>query len=176
MKCVYRLWFLSSIVCLTAAAGFAQTAPASHTKTAASTDKAEIRQVLDEWVKAFEARDVKAIMALYDPDVVAYDLVPPLQYVGKDAYGKDYAEFFAEFKGPLKVEIRDVHIEASGDLAYVACLERVSGTMTNGQQSSTWLRATSVFRKEGGKWLDVHDHVSVPADFATGKAMLGLNP
>lgn len=176
MKCVYRLWFLSSVVCLTAAASFAQNPPASHTKKAANTDKAEIRQVLDDWVKAFSARDVNAVMELYAPDVFAYDVVPPLQYVGKDAYRKDYAEFFAQYKGPLTVELRDVHIDASGDLAYAACLERVSGTMTNGQQSSIWLRATSVFRKEGGNWLDVHDHVSVPADFATGKARLDLVP
>lgn len=176
MKCVYRLWFLSSVICLTAAAGFAQSPPASHTKNAANTDKAEIRQVLDDWGKAFSARDVNAVMAFYAPDVVAYDVVAPLQYVGMDAYRKDYAEFFAQYKGPLTVEFRDVHIDASGDLAYVICLERVSGTLTNGGQSSTWLRGTSIFRKEGGKWLDVHDHVSVPADFQTGKARLDLNP
>jgi hypothetical protein len=27
-----------------------------------------------------------------------------------------------------------------------------------------------------GKWLIVHDHISVPADFESGKAMLDLKP
>ena len=34
-------------------------------------------------------------MSVYAPGdaVVAYDVVPPLQYKGKDAYRKDYQEF-----------------------------------------------------------------------------------
>ena len=46
----------------------------------------EIRGWLDRWTKAFTEEDVDAIMALYADDVIAYDIVPPLQYVGKSAY------------------------------------------------------------------------------------------
>ena len=49
----------------------------------------EIRGWLDRWTKAFTAKDVDAIMALYADDVVAYDIVPPLQYVGKSEYRSD---------------------------------------------------------------------------------------
>ena len=31
-------------------------------------------------------------------------------------------------------------------------------------------------RKMNGHWLIVHDHVSVPTDFESGKAMLDLKP
>jgi len=48
--------------------------------------------------------------------------------------------------------------------------------MKNGQPSDMWLRATSGLRKMNGKWLIVHDHVSVPIDFETGKAVLELKP
>ena len=60
---------------------------AALTADAQSKDKAEIRQWLDQWAKAFRAHDLNAIMSMYAPDVVAYDIVPPLQYVGKEAYG-----------------------------------------------------------------------------------------
>jgi ketosteroid isomerase-like protein len=60
---------------------------------------------------------------------------------------------------------REVHI-----------LERMSGTLNGGEKSDIWMRATSGLRKMGGRWYIVHDHISVPADFATGKAVLDLKP
>ena len=141
----------------------------------ASRGEGEIREWLDRWAKAFTAHDVNTMMSLYAPDVVAYDLVPPLQYVGKDAYRKDYEEFLSQYEGPVEVEYRDVHIVAAEDVGFARGLERFSGTI-KGQKSTMWARFTSGFRKINGVWLDVHDHVSVPADFQTGKALLDLKP
>ncbi|PYJ75164.1 MAG: hypothetical protein DME72_00685, partial [Verrucomicrobia bacterium] len=44
---------------------------AALTADAQSKDKAEIRQWLDQWAKAFRAHDLDAIMSMYAPDVVA---------------------------------------------------------------------------------------------------------
>ena len=136
----------------------------------------EIRSWLDRWTKAVIKQDVDAIMALYADDVVAYDLVPPLAYVGKDAYRGDYQQFFSQYEGNLHVEVRDLHVGASGELGYATGLELISGTLKNGQKSKVWLRFTSLFRKSDGRWLDFHDHVSVPVDIESGKAMLDLQP
>jgi ketosteroid isomerase-like protein len=109
-------------------------------------------------------------------DIVAYDVVPPLQYRGYDAYRKDYQDFLAMFEGPLEVEFRGLRVFAAGDVGFVHTLERVTGKMKTGQKTDMWLRATSGVRKMDGKWLIVHDHSSVPADFETGKALLELKP
>jgi len=156
----------------------AQQSAKSAGATPANKNEAEIRAVYDQWAKAFKAHDLDGIMALYAPGdaVVAYDVVPPLQYVGKDAYRKDYADFLAMYEGPIEVEYRDERVVAGDDVAFVLALERLSGTMKNGQKIDLWLRATSGLRKINGKWLIVHDHVSVPADFDTGKAVLDLKP
>src|SRR5213595_2569310 len=70
----------------------------TKTETAeAKKDDAEIRRWMDRWIKACRDHDVDAVMALYAPGVIAYDLVPPLQYVGKDAYRQDFREFFDMF-------------------------------------------------------------------------------
>jgi uncharacterized protein (TIGR02246 family) len=151
----------------------------TQTPTTAAADpkvsETEARKWLDDWTKAFQARDVNAIMALYAPDVIAYDIVPPLQWTGRDSYGKDYATFLAQYDGPVTVEYARVHVVTSGDLAEVFALEHVTGTI-KGQKADNWLRVSSTLRKTDGKWLDVHDHVSVPTDMATGKAMLDLKP
>jgi uncharacterized protein (TIGR02246 family) len=136
----------------------------------------EIRGWLDRWTKAFGAKDFDAIMALYTDDVIAYDVVPPLQYVGKVEYRTDYEQFLSQYADNVKVEVRDLHVGATGDLGYATGLELISGTLKGGQKSGVWVRFTSLFRKSGGRWLDFHDHVSVPADIESGKAMLELKP
>ena len=163
-----------SSLCLLAACTMAaigcQSAPADNSAEPA------IRQWLTDWTTAFQSKNIDGIKALYASDVVAYDVIPPLQYVGKDAYIKDYGDFFGSFQGPLMVEIKDCHISSSGNLAYAACLERFSGTTTKGQKVDSWIRETSVFRLADGKWLDIHDHASYPADMDSGKALMDLKP
>jgi ketosteroid isomerase-like protein len=163
---------LTVLASITAEAQTKDAAPVSGDDTAAN----EIRGWLDRWTKAFTKQDVDAIMALYADDVVAYDLVPPLQYVGKSAYRSDYQQFLSQYEGNLHVEVRDLHVGTTGELGYAAGLELISGTLRNGQKSKVWLRFTSLFRKSNGRWLDFHDHVSVPADIESGKAMLDLQP
>ena len=147
-------------------------------KARAANDEAEIREVLDRWGKAFRAKNPDAVMAVYAPGnlLVAYDIVPPLACVGREAYRKNYEEFFAQYDGPIECELRDVRIVAGADVAFLHCVERVSGTLKNGQKSELWIRATSGLRKIKGKWLIVHDHLSVPVDFETGQAALNLKP
>jgi uncharacterized protein (TIGR02246 family) len=148
----------------------------SMPKVYADNDEAEIRQLLNGWAKAFRAHDVKAIMSMYAPEVVAYDIVPPLQYVGNDAYQKDYEEFLAQYEGPIEVEYRDLKVVIGREVAFAYGLERFNGTLKNGQKSELWIRFTSGFRKINGRWLDTQDHVSVPVNLETGKAALDLKP
>ena len=160
--------------------GFASVPVNAQTKTAApvNPDNAAIKEIrawLDRWTKAFTQMDVDSILVLYTDDVVAYDVVPPLQYVGKAEYRIDYQQFFSRYES-LHVEVRDLHIGTSGDLGYASGLELISGTLKNGQKSNVWLRFTSLFRKSDGRWLDFHDHVSVPAEIESGKAILDMQP
>jgi uncharacterized protein (TIGR02246 family) len=147
-------------------------------KAQAANDEAEIRQLLDRWGKAFRAKDLNGVMSVYATGnaLVAYDIVPPLQCVGAEAYRKNYEEFFAQYNGPLDYEIRDLQIIAGDGVAFLHCVERLSGTLKSGQKAEVWIRATSGLRKINGKWLIMHDHISAPVDFETGKAVLDLKP
>lgn len=138
----------------------------------------EIRQLIDKWTSAFEAKDLNGVMAYYAPGdrLDSYDLVPPLEYKSAAAYRKDYADFFTLFKGPLHLEERGVDIEADNNVAFAHGLERLTGTMTDGTPVDMWLRWTSGYRKMNGRWYALHDHVSVPVDLATGKALTNLKP
>lgn len=144
----------------------------------ASDNEAEVRKVLDEWAKAFHAKDLNGIMSIYEPGaaLVSYDIVPPLQYSGYDAYKKDYQEFLAQFQGPIDIEYRDLKIVAGDTVAFSRGLERITGTLKSGQQFDAWVRFTECYRKNNGRWLAIHDHISVPVDLDSGKAVLDAKP
>jgi ketosteroid isomerase-like protein len=148
----------------------------AQTKSASGAGEAGIRNWLNQFTKAFTDKNIDGIMALYADDVVAYDVVPPLQNVGKEAYRKDIESFLRQYEGNLRFEVRDLHVGVKCDLGYATGLELISGTLKSGQKSEVWLRFTSLFRKANGQWLDFHDHISVPADIESGKAMLELKP
>ena len=143
-----------------------------------SKNEGEVRQLLDRWGKAFRAKDINGVMAVYAPGtaVVAFDVIPPLERVGSESYRKNYEDFFAMYEGPLDYEFRDLRIVAGHDVAFIHCLERLSGTLKGGQKSDLWLRVTSGLRKMNGRWFIIHDHISAPVDFETGKAALDLKP
>ena len=147
-------------------------------QNSSSAAEQQINALLTNWQKAFEAKDVNGVMAMYAPGdaLTAFDVVPPLQYKGADAYRKDYADFFAQFDGPPHLEFGDGHMEISGDLAVAYGLERITGKLKGGQPVDMWLRYTSTFKRIGGQWRDIHDHISVPVDLGTGKASLDLKP
>ncbi|GAB2672051.1 hypothetical protein GCM10027088_58490 [Nocardia goodfellowii] len=146
------------------------------TGTTEPTDEAQIRGLIDTWVAAFRTRDVEAAMAIHAPDTVSFDVVPPLRYVGRDAYRKPWEDTFAGFTGPIDFEIQDLKITVADCIAFSRSLNRMMGTTTDGQKTDFWFRWTACFEKIDQRWLIVHDHTSVPTDFTTGTAVLDLSP
>jgi ketosteroid isomerase-like protein len=147
------------IVSLLAVAACAR-APERH--SSAGDGEREIRSLLTAWSKAFRAKDVDGVMQIYGP--------------GTDLVSFDYAALFEEFRGPLDVEIRDLRIISGSDVAFSYGLERMAGTLNNGTGFETWVRFTQGYRRTGGHWYAVHDHISVPAEPETGKARFDLKP
>jgi ketosteroid isomerase-like protein len=136
----------------------------------------EVRALLDLQSKAMGAKDIDRLMALYSPDVVYFDVVPPLQFVGSDALRRRFQDWFDNFKGPMEMETRDLHIAANADSAVACWLSRAKGTLQNGQQVGTWVRATSCCQWSDDKWLITHEHVSIPVDLKSGKPAMDLVP
>jgi uncharacterized protein (TIGR02246 family) len=139
-------------------------------------DEAAIQSLLDEWTVLLRDKDIEGVMSLYAPEVVTFDIVPPLRCMGADALRKLWEEVFFVYQGPIDYELRDLSITVGNDVAFSHSLNRLSGTMPNGQETGYWLRWTACFRKINGKWLIVHHQNSVPVDLEHGKAVLDLTP
>ena len=139
-------------------------------------DEAEIKRVIEGGVEALRARDIDGIMSFYARELVSFDIVPPLRYVGAEAYRKRWEETFSSFQGPIGYEMHDLDITVGDDVAFGHSLNRISGTLNTGQKTDLWLRSTVCWRSINGKWLIVHHQNSVPVDLEHGKAVLDLKP
>jgi ketosteroid isomerase-like protein len=138
-------------------------------------DEAEIRRRIDRLVEAIRAMDLGGVKPFFAPDVVSFDIVPPLRHVGAGAKWQNWADLFAVYQD-IDYEVRDLTVTVGDDVAFGYSLNRISGTLRNGTRNDMWLRWTACFRRTDGDWLIVHDQVSVPLDPASGRALVDLQP
>ncbi|MGH9577369.1 MAG: YybH family protein, partial [Terriglobales bacterium] len=138
----------------------------------------ELKAIGAKWADAFRRKDADAIIKFYVPgdSLVVFDVIPPRQYVGAEAYRQDFKSFFDTFKGPIKLEVSDYFVSARGGMGYARNIQHVTGRDANGRRVDFTVRATDCFEKVDGKWYIVHEHVSVPVDLNTAKADLQSKP
>ena len=135
-----------------------------------------IRRRTEDCAKAVRTKDIDGVMSVYAPNIVSFDLGPPLRYVGADNKRRAWQEVFAAFTDPIAYDVRELNVTTQGELAFVHSLNHIHGTMANGHITDLWLRWSACLRRIDGVWLVVHDHVSVPADLEHGQALLNLTP
>jgi uncharacterized protein (TIGR02246 family) len=146
------------------------------TENSKATDEARIRALIEQRVMAVRDKDIAALMSHHAPDVVMFDALNPLQYVGAEKVRERAAQWFSWYQDAIGYEVRDLNITTGETAAFCHYLYRVSGTMTNGKEVNMWVRATACFRKLDGEWMVTHEHTSVPFDAESGKASVDLQP
>ena len=143
-----------------------------------ATDEAQIRQLVDDWVKALRAKDIDRVMSYYAPEIVSFNLAPPLRArLRADAYRKGLEEWLSTFQDSIGYEMSELEIVAGGDLAFAHSINHITGKRKTGEESDIWVRATIGYRKNDGKWEVTHEHVSVPLYMdGSNKAAIDLKP
>src|SRR5215208_6511999 len=144
------------------------------TTATATQDEAQIRERLTAWARALHAKDLNALMALYAPDVITFDLMPPQQVRGADHYRRNFEQWFAVMPGPIDYELHDLRITMGSEVSFCHSLSHVKGTRANGEKADYWVRVTVGFEKRDGQWLMIHDHISMPIDMESRKAVPDL--
>ncbi|MEV6278030.1 nuclear transport factor 2 family protein [Nocardia sp. NPDC051832] len=144
--------------------------------TQSVTEEARIRGQIDKLIAGLQAKDLDTLAQLYTPDVLSFDIEPPLQHAGRAAKLQNWSKVF-EFFDTVTYELRDLSFTVGADIAFGHAFGRLSGTLRNGQPTAgMWVRATFGMRKIDDAWLIAHDQVSVPLDITTGKGVLDLEP
>lgn len=126
-------------------------------------DEAAIRALLAGRAQAIRNKDAGAALAHCAPDLVRYDLAPPLATTGAAALdGSSLTAWFDTWRGPIRYELRDFAITPSGDVAFGHGFVRIGGTKVDGWAGDIWARQTVCLRKRDDAWKIVHEHSSTP--------------
>ena len=137
----------------------------------------EIRGVISELEAAMRAGDAKAVVALYTPDAVKYDLAPPLRHLGPEVHDADALQaWFDGFGGSVGFEVHELAVTAGADVAFAYSLNKMYDPSPEGR-FELWHRATYCLVRTDGRWLLAHEHTSTPFYMdGSFRAALDLQP
>ncbi len=126
-------------------------------------DETEIRQIVEDWASAVRKRDLDGILRNHSPDVLMFDVPPPMQSKGIDAYRTTWDLFFSWSHDPAVFDIREMTVTAGQEVAFVTALMRCAGTESGGEDIELDFRLTIGLCKIDGRWVITHEHHSIPA-------------
>lgn len=141
-----------------------------------AVSEVDIRERIDVLLEAIRTGDRAAVRTIFAPNIVSFDIQPPLRHLGAETKWQNWELVFEAFELPLEYEVRDLTVLVDGDLAVVYSLNHMNAALKVGPKIDYWLRWTSAWQKMDGQWLIVHDQVSVPTNFEDGTAAMDLMP
>jgi len=122
-----------------------------------------IKQLLASWSDAVRRKDYDGILKNHSRNVLMFDVPPPFQSEGIDAYRKTWDLFFGWMTSPPRFELCDVRITAGQEVAFVTAHGKCLGPNGKGREEELDFRLTLGLRKIAGEWIIGHEHHSVPA-------------
>jgi ketosteroid isomerase-like protein len=131
----------------------------------ANNDQIQIKALLENWADAVRRHDLPAILAHHETDMVMFDLPPPLQCKGIEAYKETWGLLFRYHKAGAAFDIQELTVTAGRDVAFAAAIMRCGpDSSSNPADKDGFLfRLTVGLRKVDGHWRVAHEHHSVPA-------------
>jgi ketosteroid isomerase-like protein len=131
----------------------------------ANTDQAQIKTLLESWADAVRRHDIPAILAHHEVDILMFDLPPPLQCKGIEAYRQTWDLFFRYHKPGAAFDIEELAVIAGDDVAFAAAIMRCGPDSSSNpaDRDGFLFRLTVGLRKLDGGWRITHEHHSVPA-------------
>lgn len=132
-------------------------------RRSSTNDEATILRLVEDWTRAVRNKDLGGILRGHSPNILMFDVPPPLQSKGIEAYEKTWDMFFSWAQDPVVFAIREIDITAGDDVAFVAAVMRCAGTEANGEDIELDFRLTIGLRKFDDQWIVTHEHHSIPA-------------
>jgi ketosteroid isomerase-like protein len=128
--------------------------------------------------RGLRTKDAERFVACYDPDVVKFDLAPPLAETGPDVlYPSGWNAWFDTWLGPIDLEITQLEATLGEGIAFCHSLNRMAGTKAVGGEVELWFRSTLGLRRSGESWKICHEHNSTPFYMdGSEQAALDLTP
>ena len=147
------------LVCIVIFSGYASARPRKrNSATASSPNKAYLQEIWHSW----EQLDPSNQARFYAKGPHTFFDVAPLKYTSWEEYQAGVKKELADYKS-AKFTVDDAEIHSCGaDCAWSAAIVKQDAVMKSGRHDLASFRWTAVFQRLAGKWLMVHEHVSMP--------------
>ena len=122
-----------------------------------------IRNLIEDWADAVRVKDFDGILRHHSPEIVMFDVPPPLQSKGLDAYRRTWELFFSWAHEPVMFDVVEMRITCDEQVAFVAAVMRCAGEEASGENLDLEFRLTVGLRNINGQWTVMHEHHSIPA-------------
>ena len=155
---------LTAVMLLLSLPVWAQQAKAPAART-------DFKALVDNYWAVWATCDIAKAGELYakDADLVFFDL-EPLKYRGWTQYSKGVGPNVIEKFESVKFTVNDdLKATERGNVAWTSVTVRADGTLKAAGPMKADIRHTIIWEKRGGRWLVVHEHVSVPSTLAAPK-------
>jgi uncharacterized protein (TIGR02246 family) len=126
-------------------------------------NEGKARSANEQFYEAFNKRDIEAMKRVWGYDEQATCVHPgwsPLK--GFEAILNSWAGIFKN-SGNMEIQISDVQVMASEDLAWVSCTEKLY-TIAEGGVLASQVFATNLFHLEDDTWKMIMHHASPVPD------------
>lgn len=131
-----------------------------------------IRTAIAEWGAAFCDKDIERLMALYAPEAIIFDAIPPFSSDIATMRAK-VLSCFPYFPDGSVLETNDLTVSIAGEMAMAHFIWHLTGLPPGHPGGQHWFRSSVIWRQQAsGNWLIVHDHCSAPFDPTTEKVIL----
>src|SRR4051794_39693761 len=121
----------------------------------------KIEQLLASYCQAVTRRDVDAVVAMFDEDVLGIGTGEDEWYEGREAIRRGLERDFGQSSG-LTVSVESSSARAKGAVGWVGARVRVAADL-DGQAVEIHARLTATLRHDEARWLFVQSHLSVPS-------------
>jgi len=132
--------------------------------TSTSTNETQIRALIENWARAVRNKDIDGVLAQHASDLVMFDVPPPVQLRGLDAYAASWDQFWRWYGERGAFEVSELSVTADEAVAFCHGLIHCAGTDPAGRAVPLVLRLTVGLRQIGGQWIITHEHHSEPSD------------
>ena len=133
-------------------------------QSSSSQNELAIRDLVESWTDAVRHRDLDRILQNHSADIVMFDVPPPFQSKGLEAYKKTWELFFSCAGDPVVFDITSMIITSSSDVAFVVATMHCTEPGAPGERRGLDFRLTIGLRKIDDRWTITHEHHSVPAE------------
>lgn len=136
--------------------------------------ESSVARVQALYAAAVLAKDVDALMRLYDPDVRVFDAWGNWSYEGAEPWQRTVEAWFASLGTErVKVSFDDVRVCAARESAVLSAIVTYAGTSADGEALRAMQNRLSwALRISGHVLRIIHEHTSAPIGFDDQKAIL----